>query len=124
MNLDEVVNYILGQYTRDTRFGYLDLNRIRIGIIKNTVNEILDKRYSIYRCLVDEEDKLIYRVILTDKMERDEIIKAILNKLKDIGSINKTVEDALKMIEVRLFQLSEQELQEKDISQGEKTYGI
>ena len=124
MNLDEVVNYILGQYTRDTRFGYLDLNRIRTGIIKNTVNEILDKRYSIYRCLVDEEDKLIYRVILTDEMQRNKIIKAILNELKHIEKIDNTVENSLKMIKVRLFQLSEQELQEKDISQGEKTYGI
>lgn len=124
MNLDEVVDYILGQYTRDTRFGYLDLNRIRTGIIKNTVNEILDKRYSIYRCLVDEEDKLIYRVILTDEMQRNKIIKAILNELKHIEKIDNTVENSLKMIKVRLFQLSERELQEKDILQGKKTYEI
>lgn len=124
MNLYEAVNYIFGQYTRDAEKYDLDLNKIKIGIIKNTVNEILEERYSVYRWIIDERYKLIYRVILTNKMERDEIIKSILNKLKDIGKIDKTVEDALKMIEVRLFQLSERELQEKDILRGGRIFEI
>lgn len=122
MNLDEVVNYILEQYTMG--LSYPNLYMRKIGIIKNTVNEILDEDYSIYRRLIDEDDKLIYRVILTDEMQRNGIIKAILNELKHIEKIDNTVEKSLKMIKVRLFQLSERELQEKDILRGEKTYGI
>ena len=121
MNLNEVVNYILGQYTMG--LSYPDLYMRKISIIKNTVNEILDEDYSIYRRLIDEEDKLIYRVILTDEMQRNKIIKAILNELKHIEKIDNTVENSLKMIKVRLFQLSERELQEKDISRGGRIYG-
>lgn len=121
MNLNEVVNYILGQYTMG--LSYPDLYMRKISIIKNTVNEILDEDYAIYRRLIDEEDKLIYRVILTDEMQRNGIIKAILNELKHIEKIDNTVEKSLKMIRVRLFQLSERELQEKDILRGGRIYG-